>query len=318
MATFKIDLADYPADYFPPERDKVLGGSELRKAAGLDEFESATRLYYEKLGAPGLELRRRNNTRLATGHRYEGAAIEAANARLPALKIKRVRWFLYDLELRIGCTLDAIGIDPVTGKEIPVEAKTMTVPRYEFGWDDGEGEPDKGRAPIGATLQCLQQAMLLDAPYGLLIGIPLSPFDMRSALVRVARHGASEARIIGIARQFWDDVENHRPPPPNYALDRDLIAALTPQEVADKTVDLTGDNEVISALVERADLKNRIGCDEARVDALDALLMSRMQDAERVVGIPDFRITWKTENRKAYSVPAKSRRVLRVIDKRSA
>jgi len=67
----------------------------------------------------------------------------------------------------------------------------------------------------------------------------------------------------------------------------------------------------------RAALCDRMKADEAAVEAINAELMFLLGDAEAASGLNGWRITYKTQHRSAYSVPAKDLRVLRVYDKRA-
>jgi predicted phage-related endonuclease len=99
-------------------------------------------------------------------------------------------------------------------------------------------------------------------------------------------------------------------------MDKDLIAALAPHERKEKTVDLSTDNEVISGLAERADLKRTIKMATERCSEVEAMMMDRMRDAA-VATVPDFRVSWKTEARKGYTVQPSEPRVLRIKELKS-
>jgi predicted phage-related endonuclease len=54
---------------------------------------------------------------------------------------------------------------------------------------------------------------------------------------------------------------------------------------------------------------------DERCKQIETMIMSRMKEAA-IARVPDFRVSWKTEDRKGYTVEPKSSRVLRIYDKR--
>ena len=49
---------------------------------------------------------------------------------------------------------------------------------------------------------------------------------------------------------------------------------------------------------------------EARKAEIETAIKFRMREAERIVGLPGWNITWKTQHRNEYTVPAKDIRTL--------
>jgi hypothetical protein len=76
-------------------------------------------------------------------------------------------------------------------------------------------------------------------------------------------------------------------------------------------IDLGQDNRLLAILPEREVLKDRIDGDKKQIDAFDAEIKYKLGDAE-VAELPGWRISLKEEQRREYTVPASSRRVLRV------
>ena len=91
------------------------------------------------------------------------------------------------------------------------------------------------------------------------------------------------------------------------------MAAVFPASVAEPVLDLTGDNALGILLPRRAVLKEQMALDQKALDEIETEIKAKLGDAERAT-LPGWMIKWKTENRKAYTVPASSRRVLRVTD----
>jgi predicted phage-related endonuclease len=294
----------------------VVGGSETGSLVGIG-FESKRELWYRKGKFPDIELPPRpDNARMESGRDNEITVLNKVARLYPHLKIVPVRIFACDLEKFLGATLDAKVIEP-DGTEVPLEAKTIGMPPdFDLEWENGDGEPGKGRAPFRHVLQLMTQMLMLGVSHGYLAGMVISAFDSRLALVRVEYHAGTAKRLEDEARQFFADIAAGREPEFDYKRDRELIAMLSPKEVPDKVIDLFGDNELRAMLIERADLKDRIKTDTARCEEIEAEIMDKMGDAERVSGIPDFRITWKTSHFNAFTMPERDKRVLRIYDRR--
>ena len=133
---------------------------------------------------------------------------------------------------------------------------------------------------------------------------------------RLERHAAGEAKILQDVAEFWDDVANRREPEATPALDADLFRLLHPTSNPMVTVDLTGDNYLPTALIERAAAKARMAADHALIEEIDTELKFKMGSAELAL-LNGFSATLKEQTRKAYSVAETTFRVLRVRDHRA-
>jgi predicted phage-related endonuclease len=132
------------------------------------------------------------------------------------------------------------------------------------------------------------------------------------ALIEVPRHPAAEQRIKAAVVQFWADVAAGREPDPDYGKDAELLKVIAPHEVAGKSIDLSGDNELPALLYQCAEIMTAMKGYEARKDEIETMLKFKMRDASSVVGLPDWSISWKSQHRKEFVVPAKKVRTLRI------
>jgi len=280
-------------------RQDYLTASDVAAAAGVDKFKSRARLYAEKADrAPGAV----ENGAMRRGRLFEGAALEYLKEEKPAWVIDRPNFFVADPETRLACTPDALVMDPAIDGALNVQIKTISRPTFER-WD--------GVAPLGYVLQVTAENMLVDAAAGVLCVLVVSNFDAELKLFDVPRHPAAEARIVAIAAEFWDDVAKGRRPAPDFTRDADLIAEMFPRPDPAKTIDLTDDNRLLEILPLRETLKDTIDGARKELDGLDAEVKFKIGDAE-VAELPGWRLTWRLEERKAYTVEASDRRVLRV------
>jgi predicted phage-related endonuclease len=271
---------------------------------GLHPYVSPLRLFIEKQGLVELP-EKADSGPMRRGRILESAVAAAVAEQRPEWLITKAAEYLRDPDLRLGCTPDFW----ITGKGI-LQAKTASPAVFQREWQDN-------RPPMWIILQAAVEMMLTDAAFGAVAVLVVDPHELPCHIYEIPRDAGTEDRIRAAVKKFWGDIAAGSEPSPDYGLDHDLIAALARREVAEKQIDLRGDNEIINALHERANAKTGIKEFTARCEAIDTMIMARMQDA--AVGLADeFKITWKTEERAGYTVKPKSGRVLRVYDKRDA
>lgn len=279
-------------------RRDFLTASDVPAVAGVDPYKSALRVYAEKTGlVPDIV----ENAAMKRGRLFEGAALEYLAEEHPGWKIERPAIFITDDIDRLGCTPDAFITDE-TGALVNVQIKTIN--RYTFDkWN--------GRAPVGYQIQVVCENMLTGADRGILAVLVVSAYDAELKLFDVPRHEAAEDRIRQLALEFWDRVASGRRPDPDYAKDADVIETLFPRQEPGTVLDLSGDNRLMEILPQREDLKDTIDGARKELEALDAEVKFKLGDAE-TAELPGWRLTWKEEYRKAYTVEESTRRVLRV------
>ena len=267
--------------------------SDVPAMLGADDYKSPLRLWHEK--ARLIDLPEQAETGpMRRGRRHERTVAEIVAELRPDWRIEKANVYLRDTDIRLGCTPDYFIHDDPRGLGV-LQIKTCTPSVFEREWCG----PPEDKAPFRATLQCLTERLLTGAAFGVLAAYAIDPWDDPPPAIReVMPHPKAEQRICAFTVKFWDDIAHRREPEPDYGMDRELLAMLAPHEVPDSTVDLSGDNEALSGVVERAELKDRIKNDLARCEEIEAMMMHKIGDAERVIGIPDFRITWKTQHRK--------------------
>jgi predicted phage-related endonuclease len=303
----KIDLTGKTREQWLELRKRDVTGSRIGALFGVDPYCSPLRLYHEKVGA--LDLGQDSDSPvLRRGRLFESAVAAAVAEQRPEWTIVKAAEYYREPEWRLGATPDFyIQGDPRGLGNL--QCKTCASSVFDREWRDG-------RLPFVTTLQVIAEMMLTGATFGAAAALKIDPFNVECAIVEVPRHEPSERRIVEAVRKFWDDVAAGREPGPDYGLDKELIAALRPHEAIGTAIDLSGDNEIVSGLAERADLKHAMKTAEARCSEIEAMIMARMGEAERITGLPDFKVTWKTERRKEYTVKAKESRVLRIYDRR--
>lgn len=275
---------------------------------GVHPYVTALRLYAEKRGTEFAELE--DNKILRRGRWLEPAVAAAVREKFPQWSLRAPALYLRDADMRIGATPDFYIEGDPRGLGV-LQAKTVAPSVYHRDWDSGR-EP-----PLWVTLQCATEMMLADASFGAVAVLLVDAHAMECDILEVPRLPVAEEKIVAAAANFWQAVANGIEPSPDFGRDAAVIAAMQGPEVAGKQIDMRTHNELPDMLAQRAALLARIKDDEAVREAIDAEIKYLIGDAEIVTGLPDWRITYKTEPRVAYSVPAKTPRVLRIKDKRA-
>jgi predicted phage-related endonuclease len=288
-------------------RKPFVGASQVPALFGAHPYLSALKLYLEK---SGIEFENKDNPVMRRGRLLEPAVGLAVAEERPQWKIRPAREFFSDSERRIAATPDFFIEGDPRGLGI-LQAKSAAPNIYQRDWNNGT------ECPFWITLQALTEMMLTDAAFGVVAVLCVDPFDLVCSINEINRHPASEAKIITAVAKFWDDVAHSREPPPDYGKDAALISVLAPREMSpDKTIDLSGNNELPEMLAERELLHARMRQDEARCKEIETEIKFVMRDAAVVTGLPDWKITWKTGTRQGYTVPTKKLRTLRIYDQR--
>jgi predicted phage-related endonuclease len=275
---------------------------------GLHPYVSAARLYYEQ---SGVEFPVEESPVMRRGRLLEGAVALAVEDERPRWDIIKGRYYWRDTELRLGATPDFLIEGDPRGLGV-LQTKTAAPSVFKRDWNEGK------EIPFWITLQTLTECMLTGAAFGVVAAMRVDPFNLLCPILEIPRHETSEQRIREAVKRFWRDVAEGNEPTIDYGRDQDLIKVLTPREVKDQLVDLSGDNELPVLLDQRARLKVLIKQYEDRCEKIETEVRWKMRDSERVIGLDDWSITYKTQHREEKIQPASTFRVLRIHDKRKA
>jgi hypothetical protein len=229
----------------------------------------------------------------------------AVNLTVEALPLCRIEYnsnntYWRDPETRIGATPDVTAHDE-RGPGV-VQLKSVEPSVYARNWENGE-------PPLWIALQALTEAKLTGAQWAAVGALRVShgvDFD----LVPIPLHAGAWQALLDAVGAFWRSVETDTPPQPDYARDGAVIAAMHPASQG-SSVDLSFDNELVNALAEREEAKALAKDLDAQLDRLDAIVRHKLGDHESALA-RDWRVTLKTEQRKAYTVAESTRRPIRV------
>ncbi|MBR2689222.1 MAG: YqaJ viral recombinase family protein [Aquamicrobium sp.] len=282
-----------------------LTASDIGAVVGCDHFKSPLRVYAEKTGMVGGEA---ENAAMQRGRWLEAAVIEAMREKFPTWDIRRAGVYLRDKEIRMGATPDAVAEDPVEPGLINIQCKVIARPVYEREWEND-------KAPLKYALQTISEGALLNSRTNLVAALVIDTYTAQLVVDEVPRHADAENRVRAIVQEFWSNVAAGKQPAVDYASDAEVIAAMYPASVPAKIIDLSTDNLLPILLAERAEIKAREKADKERVEEIDTEIKSKLGDAEEAK-LPGWKLTWKTQHRKEFTVAASTQRPLRVTDQR--
>jgi predicted phage-related endonuclease len=281
-------------------RLSYLTASDLAGWAGTDPYRKPARIFAEKLGTvPSLP----ETGAMRRGRNFEPAALEYLKEDFPTLRFWRPNVFIVDEVNCVAGTPDYYAEDSGDpGKLINVQVKVVEEVVFER-WD--------GTPPIGYRLQTHTENYLADAARGMLAVLVMKRFDANLVTFDVPRRDDLEEAIRSIGRQFRADLKAGRRPAFDYAHDGDVIRALLEPKPVDPPLDLSTDNRAIM-LVERYEtLTADIKASKDELETVKNELIAKLDGAERAIAGP-YRLTWREEHRKGYTVAESSSRKLRV------
>jgi len=273
---------------------------------GVHPYTTSLRIYAEKRG---VEFPDADNKTMRRGRWLEPAVATAVEEERPDWTLRAPRVYLRDPDLRLGCTPDYFIDGDPRGLGV-LQCKTVAPSVYARDWLGGS------EIPLWVTLQALTEMMLADAAFGVVAALLVDAHAMDVAILEVPRHADSELKILVAVKNFWNAVASGLEPDPNFSRDAEVIKALMPRETPGKQIDFSGHNELPTMLEVRAGAMATAKEAEALCHEIEAKIKHLMGDAEFANGLPDWRITYKTQKRAGYTVPPKELRVLSIKDKR--
>jgi predicted phage-related endonuclease len=252
-----------------------------------------------------------DNVVMRRGRIFEDAVRTATLLEYPDWEIERCDDYFRDTDIRLGCTPDFIVSRPDRDGLGLMQAKTIAPNIAREHWSEESPPPH-------IVLQALVEMMLHDLQWTIVAGLVIQPWKVPPPMIyEIPRHPEMEARIIEETRKFWEMVENGTPPPRDYNRDGALIEKLYRQEDGAPPLDLNGDNYLLAQLHRRDDVAEKLKLLKEEKDAIDAELKDKLGTNSEAI-CKAYRITWKTQQRKEYVVPATTLRVLRVSRIRGA
>lgn len=269
---------------------------------GLSPYLSPAQLFAEKMGQ--LDPDQPDSIALRRGRLLEGAVAQAFAEEHPGWKITKAQHYYRDVKRRLGATPDYHLIDP-DGRKGVLQAKTLMPYVFKKSWTDQT-------TPTWIALQCLIEAMLTRSDFGMIAALEVDGYKFELHCYEVPRNERAERRIQDAVAKFWDDAAKGIAPAIDYARDGALLAAMYPHHREGSSIDLRGDNELPMLLAEREAIKANVTIDEARIDAIETEIRSKITDHE-IALVHGWRLTLREQHRKEFTVKPTSFRVLRAV-----
>lgn len=280
------------------ERKKSIGASDAAAILGINPWRNALDVFRDKIGDDVGNVdswpmqRGRAMEPVVAGWYAEqtGAKIEDRGATV-ITRHPEHDW--------IGATIDRVIVGD--DGEMPLEIKTANNHSWA-DWQDG--------APLYYQVQVQLQMACMGAVRGV-IAVGHMGFDTLEHF-EYDRDDAFLAALLPKLREFWDHVERREPPQidPANARAMESIRAMYPASIDGLEVELPSDVDM--ALAELADLRDAEKNVANQIATRRAMIMQAMQDAEKGITPSGKIITFKTQNRSAYTVEPCTMRVLRL------
>lgn len=273
--------------------------SQAAALLGIHPYLSAFELYVEK---------RQSSIRPAgevTGPMERGILLEpVAIAKLqrdhPDWIIRNPQAYYRDGARRLGATPDALVQMPEREGHGVIQFKSVEPSIFKRNWRNSDGAIEP---PLWIVCQAAIERELTGASYALVVPLVIG-FSIEVHEIEIPHEPTLITHIEGEVREFWQRVENSRPPDITSPKDAEVLAGLYTS--IGGTVDLRSDNQLVELADEDEDLKARIKLDNERRAILKGRFMAAMGDAG-IGYLSDGRcIIRKRVERKAYSVEANS------------
>jgi len=250
-----------------------------------------------------------DNPALRRGRWLEPAVAKAVSELRPDWEIEAPDHFLFDPEINIGATPDFYIYGDPRGRGV-LQVKTVAPSVYARDWDDG------AEIPLWITLQTLTEAMLSNSRFGAVAVMLVDPHRMDVKILDVPRHAGAEIKLVTEVDHFMKDVRAGIEPDPDYARDGTVLRMMLPREIKDRTIDLSGSNELTWMLEQRAELMAEIKTKKLACEQIENKIRHIMGDAAIALGVDNFSVTYKTSHFSGYTVDPRDSRVLRIRDRR--
>lgn len=276
-------------------RKQDITASEIGAVFGLHPYKTPLQLWADKTSEL---IENVDNAAMRRGRWLEDAVIAACRDQHPDWEITKPGIYVRAPAHRIGATPDAVA----NGGKIIVQCKTVAERSFK-GWDDAP--------PAHYQLQALMEAMLLNAEHAILAVLITSAYGADYREYDVPRHPAAEARILEGVAKFWAQIEQGETPKPDYAADLEILGKLNAPDDALPPLDLSTDNYIGDLLERREALLAQKISIEAELDAIKGQVVEKLAK-HTVALLPGWKITNKTQTRKAYTVKESSSAVLRI------
>lgn len=294
----------YSHDQWQQLRSQDVTASVVGALFGVHPYMTVGKLQVEKV--EGVSFARADSAVIRRGHALEKIVAEEVFRKFgEECAITKATEYFRDVDARLGATPDYwITMEGKPGRGI-LQCKTVGSLAFRRAWDDEKV------IPFWVSLQAITEMMLTDSKWGMVAVLVIGDFEFGLNTYFCERHPGAEQRIRTAAIEFWTAIDEGREPRIDYARDGELLKALYPREVTDKTLDLSGDNRILDLLESRESFRVSVKKLEDGLTEIDNEIRHKMGDAELATA-RGWLLTNRTHHRKERLMPASEYRVLRV------
>jgi predicted phage-related endonuclease len=297
-------------DEWLADRLRYINASEIAIVCGESSYGSLAELYAEK---KGLRPPMVDSAVLRRGRWGESAVFEALAEQRPEWDIVRAKVHVRDNERRLACTPDGFATAPDRDGIGIIQAKVISRSVFRQYWmgdrEDGEVVP-----PAQYRLQTLTEMMLNETKWGVLAVLVVAEFDWQLELIEIERDPVLEDRIEYHAAAFWrDHLDAGIMPAFEPNRDETLVRALYPKDDGSE-IDLTGDNRALALVEDLISLQAALKRLQKNEAAMKTELCGKLGEHTTGRLADGRRISWRTQNRKGYTVEPSSFRVFRILE----
>lgn len=284
-------------------RTRDVTASDVSVVCGASKWKSPLRLYHEKVGDVAEDV---ETAIMRRGRWMEDAVLTAVREERPDWRIIiKPNVYLRDPKIRVGATPDAIVISPGGDGDVVLQCKVVNQRTFDAEWQDGP--------PLQYQLQTLTELHLWGGARAYVCALIDTGFKSELKMYDIGRHDAAYATICEKVKDFWAAAEAGEVPEADYAMDLGLVKFLYPPQADGPPLDLTTDNRLSELLPHRAELALEAKRIEKELDATDAEIIDKLRGASLADCPQGWRVTYKTINRKGYTVKDNSFAQLRII-----
>lgn len=284
-----------------PKRNEDVTASDIAAVVGLHPYKTLGQLHAEKSGLDVGSVDPESVV-IRRGKALERVVADEVAKAHPNWKISKANEYLRMPKLRLGAHPDFYVTDE-NGSFGVLQTKTVASSVFRRNWS--EDTP-----PFWISLQTATEMMLADADFGVIAALVIGDFTFDLMTYDVPRHAAAEKRIRDAAEKFWQHVATGVQPAIDYERDGPLLSVLFPRETKGKVLDLRSDNRIVELLEERERLRGYLDVTKDQLECVETEIKSKLTDAE-AADVRGWRVTFKEQHRKEFTVKATSFRVLR-------
>ena len=301
-------------------RKTGIGGSEIAALFGKSNYASPLSIYMDKLSD---EIKEEENDFLEWGHTLEPIIRDKFPGKFT--KVTGVDIHAEEYPFMMQSKDNPFMLANIDGLVCPQQD-------YKFSIQVGDGEWEEYFIPAGLvggmeiktgsgfTMKSWKENSLPDhyflqtQHYMAVTGLPYFFVVALIDKTLLWRYVPRDEEIIAIIKarvnQFWTEniLAKNPPAPIGSDVDTSVLKSLYPQELRDKSLDLS---HMADKRLRYKEIAEEMGNLETEKDTIKQEFMALMKDAE-IAFVGDKKVTWKLQEKREYTVKASSTRVMRI------